>query len=208
MLSRPGNNTWQNPTYEIDNSNSKQLHENPTVSQPEHSSSLLMVLEKAPPGNIRTAAEVYEKVDEPINPEEAEFDACQPHQAQPYAVHDFSEDKPPDIEMAKPVKYKKTPKTKGKFGANDVSKTKSTGKNNSSAQKTQKSTMLSKLKPQIAQKPPLVSPVHHGAMDYDPGGAYSELDQKMSYASLEPHTGFNTATRDNAMTESYGHLNH
>lgn len=192
----------QNPTYEVEGPKiPKAQQEQPARLQhrgeENHSSSLMTVLEKGIPPKP-SKVEVYEAVDEPINEEEQALEDC--HQTLPYAIHDFSEDKPPpDIKASKPNRPR---------GSSSDNKPKFNGNNNGSTRKPQMFRRVV-VKPPIPSYPGRSSPVHHGAMDFDPGGAYSELDKKTSYASLDPHTGLNTGARDmTVMTESYGHLNH
>ena len=197
----PGNRTWQNPTYETNSTATaasasaiKQPKEQPCAvsrlrGEDDHSSSLMVVLEKGLSSGGHKL-ETHMEVNEPVTEEELQLDAWSPHQAQPYAVHDFSDDKP-DAEPPKPVKYKKD-KGKGK----DKS-TKATAKAASGGKASSKQHQ-GRQRPQVPQRP---------SLDQDFNGAYSELNKKGSYASLEPHTGLSTIAREH-VTDSYGHLNH
>jgi len=159
----------------------------------------MVVLDKGPSSSSGNTLEVYEEVDEPVTEEELALDAWSPRQAQPYAVHDFSDDKLPDADpSSKPVRYTKAKDTKEKSKEKNAPKVTGVGGKGSSKQHKNRK------RPDIPQKPLSLVP---DPMDHDFNGAYSELNQKKSYASLEPHTGLNTVARD-TVTESYGHLHH
>lgn len=182
-----------NPTYELDNGTQDSKNPLPARAH-QNSSSLLAILEQDEGGGVK----VYEAIEEPINEEELNLEDQEPHNALPYAVHFYPGD----------GQYKDTPKPVVFKKSNKLTKNSKAGSDECTSGFLEHKKNVKK-KPPIPSKPPVTKSPVHGAMlqlDSDPRGAYSELDMKTSYASLEPHIGENTGITV-MIGESYSHLN-
>lgn len=202
----------QNPTYEIEatpsNENSMaKLAQKRYVKNAPHSL----------PQNSR-GQEVYEAIEEPVNQAEV-LEPMDQFGLLPYAIHDFSEDSMSvetkgAVNRGAPTVPSKV-NNRPKKGKKDLDIRRSMSESVSSRPETERKP----LKPPTAQrtgvlKKPALKPVPHthstSVSAATPSqGAYSELDKKTSYATLEPHIGgedINMA--EQTSKESYCHLNH
>lgn len=203
----------QNPTYEIGGNGAST--DKRCVKNAGHA---------LPHQNTKKSLEVYEAVEEPINEAES-LEPSEQFTPLPYAIHDFSEGgggssvedhssvaiKGPPI--ASKVNINRPKKGKGKNL--DIRRSMSeSGRLEAPTEKKHPKPIA--LKPPIAQKaaalkkPPLKSALcTQSTSAAPPHGAYSELDKKTSYATLEPHIGGDEVTTpESSSKESYCHLNH
>lgn len=152
--------------------------------------------------------DIYE---EPNNDAESNFDCMEPT-LMPYAIHDFSEGSL-ELESNKAADAREVPKVASKSRLGHLKKNKdgrrSMSESESETIRNKKSTKL--VKPPTAKKikPVPIKPRSNsqaGSLDL-PHATYSELDQKASYATLEPHIGDRVEFSDHA-EKSYSLLNH
>jgi hypothetical protein len=195
--------TLQNPTYELGGSGA--LAAKPVTTR--HANN--------PPNH-----QVYEDMDEALEPTE-EFTPM------PYAIHDFGEDGTScSVDMkaeSNVVLVGPTVPTKPNFARPKKKKGKEKNLDIRRSLSESATKPIAAAKPPIAQrtgilKKPALKPalqplrtlsVSESAVP--PHGAYSELNQKSSYATLEPHIGGgleDTSTAEQNSKESYCHLNH
>ena len=179
-----------------------------------------------PRQNTNKTQEVYEAIEEPINQAEA-LEPSEQFTPLPYAIHDFAEGS--GVGLVEDQSTSSNVTIKGPAIASKVNISrpkKGKGKNADMRRSMSESGRLEKpaekkspkpiaLKPPIAQKaanlkkPPLKSHRTQSTSAAPPQGTYSELDQKTSYATLEPHIGGDEVTLpDTSSKESYCHLNH
>lgn len=157
----------------------------------------------------------YEVItEEPINEAEVDIESSEPFNLMPYAVHDFSEELEP-VAITPRVQSSKSHgnQFKRKNAKNMRRSMSDSGKDAVHGQKPVKPPKIS-LKP---AKPAIATTSLQAgsqAGSQVPSteflGAYSELDKKTSYATLEPHIGEKgevVPMSEQNVKEKYSHLN-
>lgn len=160
-----------------------------------YSSSMLKVLEGGASSGGGGGMEVYKAAAKPIIEEKLDLEAYQSHTL-PYTVHAYDDNGLPK-DVSKAVLFKKSNKLINSRAGKKDDQVKSVSSGGGT---------LAKLKPRIPSKPALVKSPTLVQLESDPRGAYSELDKKTSYSTLEPHIGKGTVVT--AMVgEDYNLLN-
>lgn len=163
---------------------------------------------KQPPlVSAKPRQELYEVIEEPTNEAEKNLELEEPS-LMPYAIHEFP-DESMELRSASVTISKTGPKVPNKshFGRNKKgSKDPNIRRSMSESGRDDPHKIIKPAKPLIPMKPALKttasSPVPSAA-------AYSELDKKTSYATLEPHMGDKKEDfPDAGKKDSYSHLNH
>lgn len=172
-------------------------------------------LKQPPLVSTKPSQELYEVIEEPTNEAEKNLDFEEPS-LMPYAIHEFPDESLTDQRSSSVTVNKAGPKVPNKshFSRNKkISKDPNIRRSRSESGRDDLQRVIKPAKPpvskkgHIAMKPPLKGTASNSPVP--DAGAYSELDKKTSYATLEPHMGDKKEEFSDAiMKESYCHLNH